>query len=52
MVVTVVAIATLGVIEVMAQVHHIDGTVLSVIVAAIAGLAGYLMPSPWQKPKE
>ncbi len=47
--VSVVAIVALTVIEVSAQRNNIDGIILSVVVAAIAGLAGYVLPSPWQK---
>jgi hypothetical protein len=39
--VTIVAIVALVFIESLALYYHVDGQVLSLVVAAIAGLAGY-----------
>jgi hypothetical protein len=40
-IVVVAAILSLGAIEVVAIMNHIDGAYMAAVVAAIAGLAGY-----------
>ena len=41
-----IAIVALAVIEVYALSKGIDGTLMTIVVAAIAGIGGYLLPSP------
>jgi len=43
-----VAIAALTIIEVVALLKGIDGTLLVLMVAAISGLAGWTIPTPAQ----
>jgi len=40
-IVSIVAILTIGLIEWQALVHGIDGTILSLSIAAVAGIAGF-----------
>ena len=42
------AILTIGVIEVVALFKGIDGALLVLAVGAIAGLAGFVVPSPFK----
>lgn len=50
-IVAIFAILALAIIEVSALVRGVDGALLSLVVAAIAGLGGYVLPNPWSKPK-
>ena len=43
-----VAIAALTIIEVVALLHGINGTLMGLMIAAIAGLAGWQVPTPKQ----
>ena len=47
--VVIAAIAGLVIIECVALLKGIDGLVMSVIIAAIAGLGGFMVKSPLQK---
>jgi len=38
---TIVAIVSITILEAVALMNHIDGTVFSLVIAAIAGLGGY-----------
>ncbi len=51
-IVAIFAILALAIIEVSAIVRGVDGAILSLVVAAIAGLGGYVLPNPWSKPKQ
>ena len=44
--IVIAAIFTIGVIEVVALLKGIDGALMVLAVGAIAGLAGYVVPSP------
>ena len=44
--IVITAILTLGVLEVVALLKGIDGTLLMFVLAAIAGLAGWTFPQP------
>jgi len=46
--VIVVAIAALTTIEIVALCHGINGKLMTLMVAAIAGLAGWNIPTPKQ----
>ncbi len=46
--VIVVAIAALTTIEIVALCHGINGKLMTLMVAAIAGLAGWTIPTPKQ----
>ena len=41
--IVVIAVFSLVLLEVLAILKHIDGIILSLVIAAIAGLAGYEM---------
>jgi len=47
--VAVAAIAALVVLEYQAIGHNIDGAIFGIVIAAIAGLGGYILPSPFGK---
>jgi hypothetical protein len=44
--IVVAGIAAIAVIEVVALIKGVDGTLMLLTTAAIAGLAGYVIPSP------
>ena len=44
--IVIAAILTLGVLEVVALLKGIDGTLLMFVLATIAGLAGWSFPQP------
>jgi len=44
--IVIAAILTLGVLEVVALIKGIDGTLFSLVIAAVAGLAGWSAPQP------
>ena len=48
-IVACVAIAGLTIMECFALHNGIDGTLFTLIVAAVAGIGGFLIPSPVQK---
>ena len=44
--VVIIAILGLSVIEIVALLKGVNGTLMMIIIAAIAGLAGWVMPTP------
>lgn len=45
----VTAIILIAILEAIALMEGIDGTVFTMTIAAITGLAGYTLPSPFNK---
>ena len=43
----ITAIITLGIVESVALINDINGSLLTLVVAAIAGLAGWVIPQPY-----
>lgn len=49
--VVIAAIACIAWIETVALQMGYNGTILKLVIAVIAGLAGFMIPSPFQKDK-